>query len=211
MTKNNKFYDSDVLTDEELDEEIERLDKASSVKSEVEKIKEKKLAAKEEKEKEKNQSGDNAADDGTNEKSYGDIKSFFEIDGVDINYSGMEIASSYPEEVQNNDWQGVTRATGNNKLVIFKFDITNNTGAEYELDMSKYKCKYSLKLNDSISKTPITTMLLNDFIYYKGVIQPGEKITNVIIIQASEEDTTGIEYTVMKMKMGDKVSEVLLK
>ena len=207
LLKYDKVYEQGVLTDDDLSEESERLEKIADIKSQVLIQKEIKEAEKKEKEEKKNKEENSE----TTKKVSADIDSFLGIDGIDINYLGMTICSQYPEDTQTNDWQGITRASGNNKLVVLSFEISNNTGSEYYLDMAEHKAKYVVNFNEKLNKTPITTMLINDFIYYKGTLQPGEKINNVIIAQVSSEEAESITSVKIKMKYNENTAECFLQ
>ena len=74
------------------------------------------------------------------------------------------------------------------------------TDADYYLDMASEDVNISFKINDSITKAALTTLLTNDFIMYRDTIPAGQSATAVLLIELSEEDAQALTNIVMIMK-----------
>lgn len=207
LLKYDKNYQSSIIDEKEVARQEEKLESAAALKIEIEEQK------KQEAEKENEPDANNTSSSDTTAvvaPVYTDIDDFFELDGVDIEFSNYIVCDTYPDNLEENTWQGVCRATGSNKLVVFVFDITNNSGMDYYLDMASLDTRFSLKINSNITKSAITTMLLDDLITYRDTIMAGETRQAVIIIEMSPDDAQSISSAVLKMKFNGVLAETTL-
>lgn len=144
--------------------------------------------------------------------AYTDVDSFFELsDSVEIEYAGYLVCDSYPENTQENDWQGVARATSaDSKLVVFSFTLKNVSGGDYMLDMASLGAKFSFRINGEITKSSLTTLLTNDLMMYRDTIPAGETVDAVLLIEMPAEDTENFTGITMTMRLGDHRAETTL-
>ena len=192
LLKYDSNYQASILDETQMQEAEEDLIHRAEVAVQIEQMKE----AQEEEESEE----DDTEPDVPEEPAYTDIDTFFTLDGLDIVCDNWSVTDVYPITVSENDWQGVSRATNGNDLVAFEFTITNLTDADYYLDMASEDVNISFKINDSITKAALTTLLTNDFIMYRDTIPAGQSATAVLLIELSEEDAQALTNIVMIMK-----------
>ncbi len=209
LLKYDANYSSDIMDDEDIQKQCEKMEKMAAIQKEN---LEEQAAKEKDKEKEKEDSGNDnlSGSDKPAEPPYTDIDEFLGLDGLTVEYSGCEVTYSYPSSVSDNDWQGICYAGNGNVLVVFSFDITNETGADYYLDMASLDTRFTFSVNSLVTKSALTTLLFNDFILYRGMIGAGETIENVIIIEMPEEDAYNISSILMKMKLDGNIAETQL-
>lgn len=212
ILKYDHNYQPSVLTEQQKAVEIAKLEQKAQVQKKIEEDKKK------QQENAQAEAADNADDSGSNTGSQvseplpdTDIDEFLELGPLSVEYSGYRILKSYPEAAEANDWQGITMATGNNMLIVFEYTITNTGVEDSVLDMTKRDVRYGFKLNDSLNKAPLTTLLLNDFTNYRDTILAGESKTAVLIVEVSPETAENLQSVQMNLKYnGGKGSLKLL-
>lgn len=204
-------YEASVLTEEEIAEEEADLIRRAEILAQIQAEREQDMA-----EAENDADGAAGEGDGNGEAEvvpevlYTDIDEFFGLTDLEINFESIEVCRSYPTDTVDNDWQGMAMATGNNMLVAFEFSVANVSGSDYTLDMAQLDAGFALVINDEMTKSPLTTMLFNDFCMYRGVIPAGESITNVMLIELSEEDAAAITDVNLVMRMAGVRAETTL-
>ena len=209
LLKYDKYYSDNILSEEDILNETATLEAAAELKQQIEAEKEAREAA----EISANQAADNSDGTGSGsiaETKYQDIDEFLGLDGLDIEYAGYEVYDRYPDSVSVNDWQGVCNAGQGNKLVVFQFDLINNSGEDYYLDMASMDVRFTFKINEIISKAALTTLLSDDLLMYRGVIPYENSVRAVIVIEMSENDALSISSVLMKMKYEDVIKETTL-
>ena len=212
ILKYDSNYQASVFTEEEKAVELAKLQQKAEVQK---KIEEDKLKQQEKEQAEESQT-ENSTDSDSSEQVIEpapdtDIDEFLELGPINVEYSGYQTVKSYPEATEDNDWQGITRATGNNMLVVFEFNITNTGVEDSLLDLTQRDARYGFKINDSMNKAPITTLLLNDFTNYRDTILAGETKAAVFIIEVSPDTAENLQSVQMNMKYnGEKGSLKLL-
>ena len=212
LLKYDKNYQSSMLTQEELAKQQQKLEATAAMKAEVARQKElaEELAAQEEAEKENEESSSSSGEGDASVPVYTDIDEFLGIGGIDIEYDHFDVCDSYPAATDVNSWQGICYATPGNKLVVFTFNMTNNSGADMLLDIASIDQHISFKV-DGRSKTALTTLLTDDFINYRDNIAAGETKQAVLIIEMSEDDAAAISSVTMKLKFnGETANKTLL-
>lgn len=209
LLKYDANYHNTILTEEE------------SIKAEEELIRDAELQVlineQRERQEQQNQETENGGTEGETsseaaEPVYTDIDSFLGLsNAVEIEYTGYLVCDSYPENTEMNDWQGVARATSaNNKLVVFSFGVTNVSGSDYMFDMASIDTRFSFKINNSITKSSLTTLLSNDFKMYRDTIPAGGTVDVVLIIEMPASDAEQMESIRMVMKVGSERAETTL-
>lgn len=211
LLKYDKNYKSTMLTDEEVAKQQQKLEDTAAMKAEVARQKElaEEMAAQEEAEKEAESSSSSGGSE-AEAPAYTDIDEFLGLSGVDIEYDHFDVCDSYPATAEENSWQGVCYATAGNKLVVFTFNMTNNSGSDMMLDIASIDQHISFKV-DGRSKTALTTLLTDDFINYRDTIGAGETKQAVVIIEMSGDDAEAISSVTMKLKCnGETANKTLL-
>lgn len=197
LLSHTKHYNSTVLSQEEADKAKEELLAEAALRAAVEA--QKAAEALEEANDGGTSTGD-SSDASPAEPVYQDIDEFLGLNGISIDYAGYIICDTYPDTTEDNDWQGICSATGNNKLVVFKFNVANNTGEDYFLDIASLKANFSFKVDGRISKSALTTLLANDLLMFRGDLLAGESVETVVIIEMSPDDAENISTVNMTLK-----------
>lgn len=209
----HRGYNTSILSEEERAVQLAKLQQRAELE----------LLVQEEKERQKQEeaSQPESSGGGNSEGAEGEVKEpevyvtdidqFLGLNGVEINYTGYEVSSVYPTSSEANDWQGMTMATGNNKLVVFEYSVENVSGTDQTIDLASKNVRYAFKINDSLNKTAITTILLNDLSSYRDTLPAGERITAVLIVEVSEDVANNIDSAVMVMKYNGEKQQLTLK
>ncbi|MBO6300343.1 MAG: hypothetical protein J6N53_16050 [Lachnospiraceae bacterium] len=143
-------------------------------------------------------------------KVYTDIDDFFEEDALEINYVGYEVCTTYPADAQNNDWQGVVRATEGNSLIVCYFSVKNTGSGDALLDMAGKSAKFNFRINNSVSKPALRTLRLDELSMYRETIPAGGSAEAVLIIETDQSTAASLTSLKMIMRYGDKRSELSL-
>ncbi len=205
-------YSASRLVDTEKEakrrEEIEK--KAAEVQAAIDAQKQAEAEAREEAEDKLNETEVIDGESGGNSAgSVGDIAGFLGLEGIQIEYAGYEIASSYPNE-ETDEWQPAIDATTGKSLLIVKLNAVNNGGAPVMMDVLSGKSQFAINGDEGIGGPALTTMLLNDFAYAKEEIGAGESVQYVLITQVDENITT-TETLSLYMKQDGKNMTVKLQ
>lgn len=208
LVRHMRGYQSMVLDEQQIANESQRLEDAAALRAEIEAEKEASKKAKEEAKNDANEG--NGTDSSSNVAVYHDLGEFVGLDGVKLSYAGYEVCDSYPSDTEAGDWQGVCRATNGNKLVVFKYDMTNVTSGDCTVDIASKNIRCTFKVGGSVNKTALTTMLSNDLLMYRGVVAVGDTNQAVAVIEMSEEDASNLSSVKMKVKCGGESMETTL-
>lgn len=137
-----------------------------------------------------------------------DIDEFLGIPEVDITFEKYTVCRSYPEDTTENDWQGITSATGDNVLIAFEYRLENKTDQPYLLDLASMDKHFSFRVNRNMNKTAITTLLLNDLSYLRQELAPGTAEYGVLLIEVSRDVAENLESVQMVIKYAGNRGEV---
>lgn len=208
----DKNYKKTLISEEEMAAEEEKLEKRAQLQKELEeqKQREEELKAEEEAKKAEEEANSSSTVTSTSENLNTDIDEFLELTNVNIEYAGYLICDSYPEATSPDDWQGVTKATGNNKLVVFTYQVTNVTGEDTYFDMASVDAKVTFKVNGTATKSALTTLLLNDFLHYRGTIPAGETVDFVMLMELPASDAESLTGIVMNIKYNGQTGKTTL-
>ena len=124
------------------------------------------------------------------------IEEYYGIEGFSFSYAGFELVKSYPEE------------TDENTLLVVKFNVTNQSGAEKELNMLDYGAKFRIGVNGQ-QENALSTMLLNDMESYHNTVPAGESVELVSIVEVPE--SLNVETLALTLRGGDKAVTLQLQ
>lgn len=143
----------------------------------------KEAEALEEEEEESSLAVDTEVVDLAEESEASTIEEFYGIDGFSFQYTGYDFKTEYPDMADNEaDAFFAIEATPGMQLMILKFHVINQYGAE--LDMSNYNTKMRVSVNGEASQSVLfPTMLLNDIQAYKGVPEADGSTELVAIVE----------------------------
>lgn len=115
------------------------------------------------------------------------IEEFYGIQGFSFQYTGYELLKEYPEMAENEaDAFFAMQATDGTQLLVLKFQVTNNSGMDQELDMLNYQMSSKISVNDEAYQNVLRSWLLNDLQSYKGMLGANESTELVAVIEVPE-------------------------
>ena len=131
----------------------------------------------------------------------------FGLSGFTVTENGYEVGDRYPD---GNDGFSMV-AVNNNKLLILKFNITNNTGSQAALDMLGSNLSYRCVINNNKSVNAQTTALLNALNTYSGTFEAGETKEMVLVFQISDEISANINNISLYVAKDGKTGVIAIK
>ena len=101
-------------------------------------------------------------------------------EGLDIRFTGYRLADSYPDGDSENPYFAAFATEGNIYLVL-GFVLSNNTGAEQEIDINSTQARFTVLINGTERRPVYNTMVLNDLGTYAGTLGAGEEVELVLL------------------------------
>lgn len=130
------------------------------------------------------------------------IEEYYGISDFTFAYTGCELIDSYPEDSGEEGAVYFTMdATEGMKLLVTKFNVTNQSGSEQTLNMMEHGAKFKLSVNGDAGKHVLTTMLLNDMQNYNAMVAAGETVELVSIIEVPAD--TQVDSLALILSGGD--------
>lgn len=119
-----------------------------------------------------------------------DMASVLGISNCKIAYQGCEITNSYPSKEQlsdsnTNHYYAVKPSNQNNKLLVLKFAIINQTDQTITCDIASLNPNMSISINNNLDITILSTLVPNDLSAYYGDIVAGAKEEAVLVLEVS--------------------------
>ncbi len=154
-----------------------------------------------------NAGGDQTGGTGTSEpqQQYVSLNQALKLGGVDAVYKGYDKAKAYTEE---NSFM-VTANSGNELFVLF-FDLKNPGSKSAKCNILSKMPQFRLTVNDEVSITADTTILLNDLGTYNEQIKPASRDEAVLIFQVQKGTIKRIQKMDLEVTVDDTVSMVQL-
>lgn len=131
----------------------------------------------------------------------------FELSGFTITEAGYEVKDRYPEG--NEGFSMV--ALDKNKLLVIKFNVTNNSGSQAALDMLGKNLSYRCLINESKGVNVQVTALLNALNTYNGTFEAGETREMVLVFQISDEISANINNISLYVAKDSKTGVIAIK
>lgn len=110
------------------------------------------------------------------------IEEYYDIQDFTFQYSGYELAQSYPSGEEGGIFFSMD-ATEGMQLLVLKFTVSNTSSADQTLDMLEHDAKFRISVNGETGENALSTMLLNDLQAYKDVIPAGSSVELVSIVE----------------------------
>lgn len=206
LMKYDEHHDSRILSDAELEKELERLEALFVRKAELAEMEEKLKEEKEEAKKEQNDTTVIMPEESEVKGQY--VDEFFGLEGVTIRYRGYHVADSYPENGE--DIYFGMQATGGNKLLVIEFVAKNETEAAVSVDMISVAPRFKVGINGESTRFALSTLLMDDLANYRGTLAAGEEVTLVIIAEIPEETAENITNITAIMQKGTNSATILM-
>ncbi|MGN0346341.1 MAG: hypothetical protein ACI4DU_03550 [Lachnospiraceae bacterium] len=213
ILKYDSHFQSDILTEEERQTVLAELERKAQLELEVQALKELEEQEAEDTASDADGDGESEGENGepaVEEPKYTDIDDFYGISGFDIRFSRYYSCDTYPANLEDNDWQGVTMATNGCKLIVFEFEAENITDSDQTLDFASIHPVFGFRINHNITKAILSTMQLEDMSIYRGTIPAGATENMVLIIEVSDDVASQLESVVMIMKLGAEKGELTI-
>ena len=151
------------------------------------------------------ESGQNASGTDAEQEQYVSLNQALKLGGINAVYKKYDISSAYTET----DSFMVSANKGNELLVLY-FDLINNGNKTAKCDILSKMPLFRLNVNDKLSVSADTTILLNDLGTYQGKIAAGGKEKAVLIFQLQKGKVKRVKSMELEITTGDSVSIVKL-
>lgn len=125
------------------------------------------------------------------------MESMLNSEVASITYAGYDIKDFYPDTADGMYF--LMNATIGNKLLVVKFTVQNNSGADTMLDVIGTGSRFRIQVNGE-SKNALTTMLLNDLANYQGTISAGGSEELVLVCEIPEAQADSIESLALNIR-----------
>ena len=137
--------------------------------------------------------------------NYVSLNQALKLGGIDAVYRSYEKTTAY-----NTTDSFLVTANDGNELLILHIDLKNNSGKKAGCDILSKMPSFRLTVNDTVSMSADTTLLLNDFGTYQGDIQAGSTQKTVLVFQARKGTLKKIKNMVLEVNINGTASQVLL-
>lgn len=139
------------------------------------------------------------------ENAVSSVEEFLELpEGVRVSYVGYDLSQSYQEE--DNPYFTIEASEGKN-LLVTKFELVNDSSEAQEINLLDRRDNYRLTVNESYTRTTLTTLLANDLSTYMGMLEPGVSKEVILLI---EVDVSDIQSLTLSLKNESKTYTIQL-
>lgn len=128
-----------------------------------------------------------------------ELGKLFGLEGVELNYQGMEAVPSYP---QTDELNFKVDATSGCKLVVLKFELSNVSEESKTCNIIGQNIKFRMCFNGKDYVSVQKTLLQNDLASTNVILKPGEKQSAVVLGQVQD----GYESTITNISMTIRVA-----
>lgn len=139
--------------------------------------------------------------------TYATIADALLLQGVMVDYQEYSILDSYPDGGES---YFSLDATSGSKLLVLRFNITNNSSESIALDFMESSTRFKVSLDGMGYKNTLATMLLDDLSTYVGTIPAGGMEEVVLITEWKEEDLNNISALTFYIKNNDDITSTFL-
>lgn len=152
-----------------------------------------------------NESGQSVSGTDAEQKQYVSLNQALKLGGIDAVYKNYEVSSTYTETDSF-----MVSANQGNELLILYFDLVNHGNKTAKCNILSKVPSFRLNVNDKLSVSADTTILLNDLGTYQGSIKAGGKKNAVLIFQVQKGKLKRVKSMELEVTAGDSVSLVKL-
>ncbi len=141
----------------------------------------------------------------------GTIGAFFGLpEGVTVSYTGSEVCDSYPENSSESDYFTLDAAAGK-KLLVLKFNISNQTQDGQLVDILSQSTAIRIKVNGSVTRGALVTMLMNDLSTYRATVAAGENVEAVLLAELDEDTAANLSTVTLQLSNNTNMYTVQLQ
>lgn len=126
-------------------------------------------------------------------------------DGISIDYANYEICKSYPRDGSADGFFALD-ATAGNDLMVFHFDIKNNSDSDVELNVLDIGPMFRFIFNGNDRKNALSTLLFNDLATYNTTLEAGGYEDAVVILEVPEGFDNSVSEASFLIKVADEQS-----
>ncbi|MBO7375155.1 MAG: hypothetical protein J6U09_05035 [Lachnospiraceae bacterium] len=184
VIQNDVSYQSRLLDEEEKEAALaEEARKAEELK----KIEEEQKLKEEKKKAEEDSASSSSTPTEVVEKVYtpADMASIMELENVSFEYVGYETGNVYPMDIE--DLGFGYSAHENSSLLVISFNVSNTSSEDMELDLSKIKAKYRIKINGEKKFTPDFIPLNTIMTMFKDTIPAGGSVKLDLVYEIPDD------------------------
>lgn len=115
------------------------------------------------------------------------VEEYYGIPNVTIQYTGYEMADSYPSMGEGESLFFSMDATPGTQLLVLKFLASNTGNTDQIMNMLDYGARFRVSINGESDKGALATMLLNDMQTYDDMIPAGSSVELVSIVEVPRD------------------------
>lgn len=135
--------------------------------------------------------GNNGGEDGSgNTAGTVSMDKALTVDGLSIVYKDIEVCDSYPESEGEPVFS--FKAVAGKKLVVLKFDMTNTTEADMNVDILSKKLSFRGIFNKAVKTRACVTLLPEAMNTYNSTIKAGETAESILVFEMSDGYVTNL-------------------
>lgn len=132
------------------------------------------------------------------EEAVSSIEEFLDLpEGVSVSYVGYDLCQSYQDK---DSLYFIIEASEGKELLVAKFELTNDSSAAQEINLLDRRDNYRLTVNESYTRTTLTTLLENDLSTYMGTLESGVSKEVVLLIEVDAADATNVQNISLNLK-----------
>ena len=131
------------------------------------------------------------------------------LEGVSVTYSGIAVCDQFPEADGTPAF--VIKALSGHKLVVLKFDVTNDTGSDMKIDMTSKENAYKGIFNKSIKTNALVTLLPEALNTFSETIPAGKTVQTVMVFEMSDGYVNDLSSIVLEFKSESGTKSVKIK
>jgi len=124
-------------------------------------------------------------------------------EGLVFNYAGSLVTKQYPNEVVPGEYYFAISATQGSNLLVLRFNVTNTTSRDIELDMMEHDLRLRIGYNGENISGVLFTLLEYDLSIFQGLITAGETIELVVLCEAAISDSSEIQSIEFYVRSAD--------
>ncbi len=210
LMKYNQLNKGKIVSDQAIEEQLAKEEQfRKNTEEYLEKVK-KEDEEKQEKKEKKKSSDSGSSSTGMTENV--EIASFVGASPLQIQYTGMEVGDSYPSGGAEEFYFSMDASEGK-KLVVLKFDISNPSGEDVNVNMLESGTGFYVSFGEEKTVSILATMLPNDLATLNTTMAPGSSEEGVLVLELDEASAANAEngYISLLMRRAGETGRATLR
>lgn len=137
-----------------------------------------------------------------------DINTIVEIPGINITYKDYSVCTSYAETP---DAVFIMKAVDGSSLIILKFNVTNTTDEDKNINFLNEGYKFKGIFNSSVKANCQTTMLDNAMNTFNGSIPASSTKELVLVYEVSNSSISNVSTIKLEISKGEKSETIIIE